>query len=79
VALHSLTSESAISAWITEFGATHSVLDDDAEVVYNQYRGGAGRPWYVVFDTDMTVIYKGVGSSGHTAAKAEVLTLLASK
>jgi len=76
VALHDVSGPADLTTWVTTFGATHPVLDDSAETVYNQYRGGAGRPWYVVFDRDMTIVFKGVGTLAHEEATETVLDLL---
>ena len=48
-------------------------------MVYDQYRGGSGQPWYVVFDRDMYIVYKGRGSPGGAEAEAVILGLLESR
>lgn len=47
-----------IALWRDTFGATHPVLGDFDEEVWNLYRDGMPQPQYIVFDRDLTVQYK---------------------
>ena len=48
-----------IAYWRDElFGATHPVLGDLEQEVWDQYSSGFGQPQYIVFDRDLTVRYK---------------------
>ena len=62
--------------WATMFETTHPVLNDSKKVVWNQYRQGSGKPQYILFDRDMTVLYKGTGNSGHAQVQELILAML---
>tara|TARA_B100000530_G_scaffold316086_1_gene246123 strand:- start:341 stop:580 length:240 start_codon:yes stop_codon:yes gene_type:complete len=66
------TGVDGINEWITEFGATHTVLADPDRVVYDQYTISRFRPQYIVFDRDMTVIHKDDGPDAGRSAETVV-------
>ena len=47
-----------ITYWRDLFSATHPVLGDLDQAVWDQYNAGMGQPQYIVFDRDLTVRYK---------------------
>ncbi len=62
--------------WIAEFETTHPVLGDPKMGVFVQYKQGTGKPQYVLFDRDMTVLYKGTGAVDHAEAQELILDML---
>ena len=58
------------------FGSTYTLVGDPDKEVWDQYRDGAIKPQYIVFDRDMTVIFKDYGDFGHGRAEDEILDLL---
>ena len=52
------------------------MLGDKDKSLWDAYVEGGGRPQYVVFDRDLTIVFKGKGSSGHSKAEEKVLELI---
>jgi hypothetical protein len=67
---------SDLDQWADAFGTTHTLVGDADKALWNAYVDTGGRPQYVVFDREMTIQFKGKGSSGHKDAEAVVLELL---
>ena len=68
-----------VGEWVDHFGATHPVLYDDDETVRDMYQSGSGPPHFTVIDRDMTIVWKGNGTFGHSDAEELVESLLAGK
>ena len=67
---------SDLGLWASEFGTSHVLVADQDKSVWDAYVEAGGRPQYIVFDRDMTVVFKGKGSKGHADSKEAVLGLL---
>jgi hypothetical protein len=66
-----------VTEWGESYGNDVIILDDPTSQVWNQYSADMGKPVYIVFDRDLTVMFKAAGSSGASQSQAEVLRLLA--
>jgi hypothetical protein len=70
------TDVDGINEWIAEFGSTHTVLADTDRVVYDQYTISMYRPQYIVFDRDLTILFKddgpGAGFAGESIVTSEL-------
>ena len=51
-------------------------MGDQEKSLWDAYVEGGARPQYVVFDREMTIVFKGKGTSGHDQAEEAVLELL---
>ena len=67
---------SDLDLWANEFGTSHVLVADQDKSVWKAYVEGGGRPQYVVFDRDLTIVFKGKGSQGHADAEDAALELL---
>jgi hypothetical protein len=76
VALHDSSTIADAGEWSTRFGDSHVVLADTDNAVWDQYRDSRIQPQYVVFDRDMTILYKGQTDVAKEEAEALILGLL---
>ena len=76
VALNQVNAVEDAGTWGSLYGNQNVILADLNRDVYNQYQEGFAMPQYVVFDRDMTVLYKSDGVPGKYGAEQLILDLL---
>ena len=75
IALHQVD-QTNIAEWGEEYCSDVVLLEDEGNIVYDQYKIDNFRPQYIVIDRDMNVVFKSSMPSGKSEASAVVLDLL---
>ncbi|MED5373932.1 MAG: hypothetical protein VX899_23140 [Myxococcota bacterium] len=64
-----------VATWEQQMGQTFPVLFDGDDVAYDLWKGGAGQPWFIVFDQELNMVDRDKGAEGHEAMEALALEL----